>query len=201
MQRCGRCHFTRTTDDVPDGDLCPECGCAGGGPRPIFRVYKFAVPLAFRTSLYPGKDAKEEDDLLAMGTASVAESEPRPCNDVPRTNSATAYSSAGRVYRVNDRRGQLFTGQLGTTTTRAGKVLGSQWIDERFQDADGITFLDLRPNRITSAGFAEDNGCPAGQAGIRDCRPQARSTRIFRGSAGRVLLGGLHSPLSRCRAT
>ena len=145
MQRCERCHFTRTTDDEPDDNHCPECGCAPDGTPTAFRVYQFAVPLGFRTSLHPGKDAKEEGDFLAMGTASLAESEPQPCSHVPDTNSAIAHSSAGRVYRVNDRRGALFTGQLGTTTrgrntAKRRQVLESQWIDLRYQDADGITF-------------------------------------------------------------
>ena len=144
MERCGRCHFTRTSDEMPDGEFCPECGCTNDGATTAFRVYQFAVPLAFRTSMRRGRDAKEEDDLLATGTASVAESEPQPCERVPKTNSAIAYSSAGRVYRINDRRGELFTGQLGTTT-RKGRVLESQWIDTRFQDVDDIEFVPTSP--------------------------------------------------------
>ena len=144
MQRCERCHYTRTTDDEPDDDFCPECGCTSDDVPTRFRVYQFTVPLGFRTSMHPGNDAKEEGDLLAMGTATLAESEPEPCDDVQTTNSAIAYSSAGRVYRVNDRRGQLFTGQLGTTTRR-GQVLESQWIDQRFQDVDDIAFTPAAP--------------------------------------------------------
>ena len=149
MQRCERCHFTRTTDDAPDNDTCPECGCIRDDTPMAFRVYQFAVPLGFRTSMHPGKDAKEEGELLAMGTASVAESESQPCNHVPATNSAVAYSSAGRVYRVNDRRGELFTGRLGTTNRR-DQVLESQWIDERFQTVDDISFS----SSATSESFA-----------------------------------------------
>ncbi|MDE0161344.1 MAG: DEAD/DEAH box helicase [Acidimicrobiaceae bacterium] len=149
MQRCERCHFARTSDDEPDNDTCPECGCTPDDTPMAFRIYQFAVPLGFRTSMHPGKDAKEEGELLAMGTASVAESEPQPCNHVPATNSAVAYSSAGRVYRVNDRRGELFTGKLGTTNRR-GQVLESQWIDERFQTVDDITFS----SSVTSESFA-----------------------------------------------
>ena len=145
MQRCERCHFTRTTDDEPGNDTCPECGCTIDDTPIAFRVYQFAVPLGFRTSMHPGKDAKEEGELLAMGTASVAESEPQPCYSVPATNSALAYSSAGRIYRVNDRRGELFTGRLGTTN-RNGQVLEYQWIDERFQTVDDITFASSIPS-------------------------------------------------------
>ena len=144
MQRCERCHFTRTSDDEPVNNFCPECGCSRDDDAPAFRVYQFAVPLAFRTSMHPGQDAKEEGDPLAMGTASVAESEPEPCEDVPTTNSAIAYSSAGRVYRVNDRRGDLFSGRLGTTK-RGGYALQYQWIDERFEEVDGISFDSSAP--------------------------------------------------------
>jgi hypothetical protein len=145
MQRCERCHFTRTTDDEPGHDTCPECGCTPNDTPMTFRVYQFVVPLGFRTSMHPGKDAKEEDEPLAMGTATVAESEPQPCNSVPTTNSAIAYSASGRVYRVNDRRGELFTGRLGTTN-RKGQVLESQWIDDRFQAVDNITFSSSAPS-------------------------------------------------------
>ena len=104
----------------------------------------FAVPLGFRTSMDPGKDAKDEDEPMAMGVASIAESDPEPCAPAPGTNTATAYATGGRVYRINDRRGQLFTGRLGTTT-RNGQVLEHQWIDERFQAADNIVFTPEAP--------------------------------------------------------
>ncbi len=145
MLRCERCHFTRTADDEPPDAYCPECGCAKDEAVP-FRVYEFAVPLAFRTSLGPGGDAKEEEELLAVGAATVAESQQGPCDQFPGTNTALGYSAAGRVYRVNDRRGLLFVGELGETLRR-GQRLKDQWIDQRFQDADGITF--------TSAGTAQ----------------------------------------------
>lgn len=138
MLRCERCHFTATADDEPADAFCPECGCARDEAVP-FRVYQFAVPPAFRTTLGPGGDAKEEEELLAVGAATVAESQPEPCEQIPGTNSGLGYSEAGRVYRVNERGGLLFTGQLGETLRR-NQRLKDQWIDERFQDADGITF-------------------------------------------------------------
>jgi hypothetical protein len=139
MERCEQCHFTRTSDEEPADDLCPECGCARDAAPVAFRVFQFAVPLGFRTSLGPGQDAKEEGEVLATGAASVAESDRRPCEPVPGTNTGLAYSTSGRVYRINDRRGALYRGQLGTTT-RSGQALEHQWIDERFQAVDGITF-------------------------------------------------------------
>lgn len=137
MARCEQCHRTTTADDEPGDTFCPDCGCPRNGTPLAFRVFQFAVPLGFRTSLGPGQDAKEEGEVMAIGAASVAESDPAPCVDVAETNTALGYSSRGRVYRVNDRRGSLYRGQLGATTRRRGgqviQVLQRQWIDERFQ--------------------------------------------------------------------
>ncbi len=138
MSRCERCHFTTTTDVQPQGTTCPECGCATSDD-PAFRFFQFAVPLAFRTILSKGDDSIEEGELLATGVSTVAESDPNPCWPVSETNSAIAYSAAGRVYRVNSRRGQLFRGALGTTVRR-GLRLEHQWIDERFQADDEMAF-------------------------------------------------------------
>jgi DEAD/DEAH box helicase domain-containing protein len=143
MLRCERCHFTNTADDQPPDTFCPKCGCAMNERVP-FRVYQFAVPLAFRTSLGPGSDAKEEDELLAVGVATLAESQEEPCIQFQTTNTSLGYSAAGRVYRVNDRRGLLFTGQLGETV-RHHTHLDDQWIDARFQTVDGITFNSSQP--------------------------------------------------------
>lgn len=139
MSRCERCHYTSTSETQPPHDRCPACGCATSD-EPAFRLFQFAVPLAFRTALSKGRDAIEEGELLATGVSTVAESDPQPCHPVPHTNSAIGYSIAGRVYRVNNRRGQLFSGSLGTTTRR-GLSLENQWIDRRFQADDEIVFV------------------------------------------------------------
>ena len=144
MERCEQCHFTRTSDAEPNDAMCPECGCARDAVPVAFRVFRFAVPLGFRTGLGPGQDAKEEGEVMAIGAASVAESDQQPCLPVPGTNTGLGYSTSGRVYRVNDRRGSLYRGQLGTTVRRS-QTLPHQWIDERFQDADGITFTADTP--------------------------------------------------------
>ena len=145
MSRCERCHYTTTSDDRPSDDFCPECGC-GTENDLAFRIFEYAVPLAFRTSLGKGKDAIEEAEPLSTGVSTVAESDPEPCLEVPQTNSAIASSDAGRVYRVNDRRGQLFQGTMGTTDRR-GLRLESQWIDERFQTEDNIEFIPLSESK------------------------------------------------------
>ena len=138
MSRCERCHFTRTYQERPSDTECPECGC-GPDEQPAFRVFQFAVPLAFRTNLGPGTDAREEEELLAVGAASVAESDPSPVHLAAGTNCALALSELGRVYKINHRRGELFRGVLGTTASER-HTLESQWIDERFQVDDRFTF-------------------------------------------------------------
>ena len=138
MSWCERCHYTTTTDVQPQDNSCPECGCATSDD-PAFRLFQFAVPLAFRTSLSRGDDSIEDGELLATGVSAVAESDPQPCSPVAQTNSAIAYSVGGRVYKVNSRRGQLFRGALGTTL-RKGLRLEHQWIDERFKADDETVF-------------------------------------------------------------
>ena len=143
MARCERCHFTRTSDAELADPACPECGC----PRdqiPAFRTFQFAVPLGFRTSLAPGEDAKEDGELLSVGVASVAESDPDPCIAIAGTNSSLAYSPEGRVYRLNDRRGRLYRGTIGNSL-RNHQSLDHQWLDERFQADDNITFTPDGP--------------------------------------------------------
>jgi DEAD/DEAH box helicase domain-containing protein len=143
MARCEKCHFTRTFDLLPHDTICPQCGC-GQNEQPAFRVFQFGVPLAFRTSFDRGDDAKEEGELLATGVASASEADPEPCMQIAETNSSLAYSSSGRVYRVNTRRGELFRGALGTAVIR-GQRLDYQWLDERFQSDDGIEFIPTGP--------------------------------------------------------
>src|SRR5205823_1250480 len=75
MARCEQCHFTRTSEEEPAGQNCPECG-TGTGDEPPFRVFRIAVPLGFRTTYGPGEDAKEDGEVLVTGAGSVAESDP-----------------------------------------------------------------------------------------------------------------------------
>ena len=141
MSLCEQCHHTKTRDTEPADPYCPQCGCTSDG-TPAFRTFQFAVPLGFRASLGPGSDAQEEAEFLATGVATVAESDPQPCQSVTGTNSAVAFSSSGRVYRVNSRNGRLFSGATGTTQRgdNSQQRLNSQWIDKRFQQEDRLNF-------------------------------------------------------------
>ncbi len=161
MARCEQCHFTRTFDQQPPDQHCPECGC-GTGDEPPFRVFQIAVPLAFRTTYGPGEDAKEDGEILVTGAGSVAESDPNPCVPVPGTNSATAFAPSGRIFRINDRRGELFSGALGTFSLRSTLnnrvryTMEHQWVEERFQalqvQNDVVVFQPAGP--VESFGIA-----------------------------------------------
>ena len=139
MLRCQRCQHTATSNTIFEDIICPKCAAT---EEQGFRVFQWAVPLAFRTSINPGADAKEEYDALITGAGSVAESQPQDFNLVNNTNTQIAFSKSGRVFRVNDNRGQLFKGTIGTATFgRGDKLLPDQWIDERFQNKpDGVRF-------------------------------------------------------------
>src|SRR5581483_11488990 len=140
MSRCESCHFTQTYDDEPTDDFCPNCGAIRDDPHGL-AVFRFAVPLGFRTNLGRGADARDEDEFLVTGGSNVAESDQTPTFQAGASNSAVALSRAGRVFRVNHRRGQLFRGQLGTARRGQGPLLHDQWIDERFQNTpNGVTF-------------------------------------------------------------
>ena len=135
MLRCQRCQHTETSEEQFENTVCPKCEAT---VEDGFRVFPWAVPLAFRTSLNLGDDAKNEYDVLITGAGSVAESQPQDFNLVNRTNTNIAFSESGRVFRVNDNRGQLFKGATGTASFgRGDKMLPDQWIDERFQNQEG----------------------------------------------------------------
>ncbi len=139
MLRCQKCQHTDISDQLIENTKCPECQAT---TEDGFRVFKWAVPLAFRTSLNQGEDAKTEYDILITGAASIAESQPLDFDLVANTNTQIAFSNSGRVFRVNDNRGQLFTGAVGQATFGSGdKVLNHQWIEKRFQNQQkGVKF-------------------------------------------------------------
>ncbi len=138
MLRCQRCQHTNINHEKFEDIICPECGATD---KQGFRVFQWAVPLAFRTSLNPGGDAKEEYDALITGAGSLAESQPQDFELVNHTNTQIAFSESGRVFRVNDNRGQLFKGAIGNATFgRGDKLLKDQWIDERFQNKNNVKF-------------------------------------------------------------
>ncbi|MCW5319320.1 DEAD/DEAH box helicase [Nostoc sp. KVJ3] len=141
MLRCQRCQHTETSIKKFEKLICPKCEAT---KEQGFRVFPWAVPLAFRTSLNPGADAKDEYEVLVTGAASVAESQPQDFDVVDGTNTTKAFSASGRVFRVNDNNGQLFKGAVGKASFgRGDKLLEFQWINERFQNKpDGVKFKE-----------------------------------------------------------
>lgn len=142
MLRCQRCQCTETSESPITYTECPNCQAT---VEQGLRIFQWAVPLAFRTSLNAGVDAKAEYDILISGAGSVAESKPQDFNLVNHTNTQIAFSESGRVFRVNDNRGNLFKGAVGKASFGRGeKLLSDQWIDERFQKkTDGFKFIKV----------------------------------------------------------
>ena len=142
MSRCERCHDTRVQDQRPTAVVCPECGTAVG-MNPGFRVFEIVVPQGFRTNLGPGEDAKDDVEILVSGSGIVAESDPTPLQFVAGTSARSAFTAAGRVFRLNTRRGLLFRGAVGRASLSTGRNrFDSQWIDERYQNnPEGVQFV------------------------------------------------------------
>jgi DEAD/DEAH box helicase domain-containing protein len=141
MLRCQRCQCTETSESQITHIECPNCQATA---EQGLRIFQWAVPLAFRTSLNAGVDAKAEYDILISGAGSVAESKAQDFNLVSNTNTQIAFSESGRVFRVNDNRGNLFRGAVGKASFGHGdKMLSHQWIDERFQNKpNGVKFTE-----------------------------------------------------------
>jgi len=145
MARCDLCHFADTYQMEPEIDLCIDCGNSKEGDN-AFRVFEIVIPSAFRTSFSHGRDAKADNEFLPRGSSSVAERTDTPVEHVIGTNTCRSISYGGRVYKVNDRAGRLFSGSLGRAAwVREGPTLLHQWIDERYQfqnrqDDDSVRF-------------------------------------------------------------
>lgn len=142
MLRCQRCQHTKTSENKIEDMVCPICQAT---KEEGLNIFQWAVPLAFRTNFNFGDDAKSDYDVLITGAGSVAESDPQKFNLVTSTNTQIAFSEAGRVFRVNDNRGNLFKGAIGKASFgNRDKMLSDQWILDRFQKKkDGFKFENV----------------------------------------------------------
>ena len=131
MARCRKCNHAETFAADPVLLECPRCHAQHDDVEG-FQTFEFAVPLGFRTDLGPGTDARDEEEPLTSGGATVAQ--PPAIGGLAKTevNTELAYFKAGLVYGINDHRGQFFKGALGTTD-RGARQLNDQWIDVNFQ--------------------------------------------------------------------
>ncbi len=135
--RCLKCGDIQTHDREHPVTECEYCGEPGGQ---YFKGYWVAVPLAFRTDLSRGKDAKEGGDILYGIPASVAESSEQGFSPVRDSNCEISFSPDCNVWRINDNAGKLFEGGLVTTKgykNRSGQltdwpVLDNQWISSNY---------------------------------------------------------------------
>jgi hypothetical protein len=141
MARCERCYFAKTDQGKPSFDICPECG-ATSADAPGFKIFEIVTPMAFRTALDRGADAKEDGEFVTTGVSSIAEADAQPFNAVPTTNSSISFSSAGRVFRINTRQGLLFHGSLGhASLANNASAFDYQWINDSYQNAtNGVHF-------------------------------------------------------------
>src|SRR5690606_1485691 len=140
MTRCTRCQFLDVSEQDPQVDFCEMCGTGRDDGLLIFR---FAVPTAYRTTLGPGADRPEYSEFSFSGAANLAgRSDPGQYEQQSGTNTSSYLRRGGRVYRVNDNRGELFRGAFGTTT-QWNRTLPNQWIQKRFHGGatdGGFTF-------------------------------------------------------------
>ncbi|PXF58925.1 MAG: DEAD/DEAH box helicase [Candidatus Methanogaster sp.] len=133
MVRCLRCGNIIVSDIQHSETECKYCETPQG---PYFKSYLAAVPLAFRTNLSHGKDAREGGDILYGIPTSVAESSESKFSTKVDSNYKKSFSSECRVWRINDNAGKLFEGGLVTTRgyrdrndqLTGGPVLDNQWI-------------------------------------------------------------------------
>ena len=65
MARCLNCQHTTIPEQEPEGDppVCDNCGAGTNDPYPL-RIFRMAVPKAFRTAFGRGADAAEENQFL-----------------------------------------------------------------------------------------------------------------------------------------
>jgi hypothetical protein len=139
MVRCLKCGDMQTHARQHPVAECKNCGEPEGQ---YYKGYWVAVPLAFRTDLSQGKDAKEGEDILYGIPASVAESSGRGFSPVRGSNCEISFSSDCNVWRINDNAGKLFEGGQVTTKgyrDRNGQLTGwpvidNQWISTKFNN-------------------------------------------------------------------
>ena len=151
MLRCERCQHTQTRETEFEDETCPTCGETRHESG--LNSFEIAIPSGFRTDFSPGKDARDNSEFIQSGYGTFAESnadfgdEPAPGTN---TLSDSTYS---KVFRLNTRSNQLFTGRLGRLwskqkTPRTNPTLERQWIDSRWETIPGFESDGTEPHSI-----------------------------------------------------
>lgn len=129
LQRCLECGETRLSKDRPEQDFCLRCGHTLDQP-----LLEVVTPRAFRTDYKAGKDAREGEDVVYGRATTLAVTASNEPDEEPSRNASLSLSQ-GRVLRVNDNSGGLFSGWMGNQ----GGFL-QQWVqdgDERLLEERG----------------------------------------------------------------
>jgi DEAD/DEAH box helicase domain-containing protein len=166
-QRCKSCGFSSTDQNYDPANLCPDCAQPADDSG-LYKQFRIVVPAAFRTDFSRGADAKDEGDVFFGSPSIVAERAATPAIQVAGTNLATSFSPDGRIWRINDNSGRLFTG--GITTTH-NPLLRNQWIEASYL-----------PNQIPTEQIALAAG---------------KSTEVLRLQPGSTPLGLSLNPFNR----
>ena len=155
MARCRVCQWMETSDSDPGYESsaepgkrrCPNCDAADD-ESPGFSVFRIAVPAGFRTAMRRyGADASDEDSFGVSSAASLAQSGSPRGFPIPDTNTDLTLTAGGRVFRLNDNRGEYYSGCEGKTTAQDASELAleNQWIAESYQTGADFLFSPTGP--------------------------------------------------------
>jgi len=136
MLRCERCQHTQTGPANFAEPTCPRCGETRHSSG--LNSFAIAVPAGFRTDFTEGKDIRDDSEFVQAGNSTIAESNVEYKDTPVEGTNTLAVSSYSTVYRLNTRRGELFTGRPGQLIStqkhpRPRPSLPRQWIDSRFE--------------------------------------------------------------------
>ncbi|MDP7980345.1 DEAD/DEAH box helicase [Bacillus sp. WLY-B-L8] len=153
IARCSNCGYMKVDEQTEE---CKNCGMPEGGN---FKAYRVAIPLAFRTDLSEGVNAKEEDWTFTGTPSSIAEGKICSFKSVNNSNTQVSLSEDGRVWRINDNGGKLFTGGIVTTNKtkksdgsfRKSVELEGQWILEEYSYVSEESFTEKESIGIASS--------------------------------------------------
>ncbi|MBV6426341.1 MAG: hypothetical protein KIPDCIKN_00853 [Haliscomenobacter sp.] len=112
MMLCKGCGFNETKpfDEKPTVTHCPACGESEGSK---FRVFNIKAPLAYRTNLTSGKDAKEDSELVLSRPPIYAEKQDSGNLDEKTVGNTYLHISDNDVtWRINTNGDNLFKGHL-----------------------------------------------------------------------------------------
>jgi len=118
IERCMKCGNMETNEyqqPLTESIECINCRNCGEPEGQYFKRYCAITPLAFRTDLSQGKDAKEWGDIFPGIPSTMTEGSRTRFSSLERSNCKVNFSSDSRVWRINDNAGNLFEGAEVTT--------------------------------------------------------------------------------------